>query len=249
MKPTTNQILAALEYPLDYQAEDGELYEVFMETLGGSKQDYQVMHELMTSTVLTVPIEVRPIFETQLDHNDYKKLQIPVEPIEDERDRLVCLAWLIWPSKRLDLVGRELNLLRQAYNAELLRASYTETTDSKGKLVKRIDPGIVTLAFELAGIQAPWDYTFWREPDNQEVPRAGNMPNLPSLGNVVVHYHNGERALVTGAGGTVAQVVNVTSIESMYDGFIKNITKEKKPKQTREEATLEKGKALAAKFL
>lgn len=195
-----------------------------------------VLCRLSNGANLKLKSRITKQVDSALHESIWKELQVPFEPLSEFDVLDALLALITGRTTEVVQYSTESNLLTQAYNAELTS----------------ID---VLLAFELAGLPAPRKWEVWRKPDEEHVPSRGTCAAHPAYGNFTVHFHNGEKALITTPTG-LAEVIRVEAIEnanvSILDRLIK--TNLKKPaKSTSDKAKFpeineEQINALAAKW-
>lgn len=215
-----------------------------------------------------IPVRIRSRVQSTLPTTVWDSLQVPIEHLSG-LDKHLAWAWCCNEKHPCVLVPHEgeHNLLVQAIEAGIVINRYNNTgkttqpvwADDKtitvpSEPIFELDRGSVLLAFELAGIAAPKEYDDWREPDGVNIPTRATLRHARHMGEVRVHYTNGEMALVTSESGMKAELMHVKYMESSASEVLKALTQNSKPKKDKKESTREAKvteediKALAAKW-
>lgn len=233
MQPTTNQLLAscianlygsareqlhqfnrAIQEPKSWASD--ELCKV-VRHLSNDHELLSYVKHMATALPYRLLCEIKPVSESELQPSLRNELQVPLEPFKELVDILMALTWVRHHEKALVLARKgpkAMTLLGQAHNAGI---GYD-----------------IPLAFELAGMPVPKNWENYRLPDDEEVPSKASVRSRPTLGNCLVHCHNGEYALVSSGDWLYNDLVRVESLESTMTKDLEGmISKNLKPKKSK----------------
>lgn len=277
MTPTTNSICAAVCGKYNFQVEAYTSWTTLPELSAttaihglihnADNIDHvtEVLREVAEPLTRYIRVRILPKDQSALHPDIYSSVQIPFEPFSRWQDELLALFWVLNNRKNLVFINfpGEPTLLGQAYLAGLINhTSKRETPDNEykdgdGTIHRHASPpktenytihSEILLGFDLAGLEAPFNYERWRTPDGIQCPLRATVRGFDHYGDCVIHWHDGERALVSTAGFKQAHVVKVKSLVSTAISEIAGfVAKAKSPKQP--ELTDAQIKELANKYV
>jgi hypothetical protein len=216
----------------------------------GDKERGEYIAYLCSPRPYGLNVEIRPESESELGRM-WKMHQVPIEPIYYVFDQLMALTWIMHHEKLVVLKAgpRKLYFIDDSQG---LLANQGVSENKMNLIGQALNAGVpfdVPLGFEFAGYPCPKSWENFRSPDGDECPLRANVTSRPTLGECVVHFHNGEYALVTGASGTQSDLVRVESLESTATGNLQGLVQSSKPNRTKEkELSDAEIKALAEKY-